>query len=465
MRITVNIFKGKEMTVIAPTYCETLDMAYVANGLKPLNLTGGCFTGYAVANDLGFGETVGGGAALMLGGSLVFKTAKGIVWVPKWTYQNYGNYRNALRDAKTGWIERNFGANVKAKRQLFMNGVKGSGFWGGFANANKLTELQSLENELASKTGFKIGFSKKKYLELRKAGKTKEATAYLKKFKDPMKAKLSKINCYKKAKQLLKEINAGRANGTLKGQDLRNAISKLDKELANADKEALKFDVKPTSRLGKIKAGLGKYTGAKALNGALTKGAASESMAIRGASKAAKGFVKGGGALTAAIEFGLEVPDIIKTFRECGTTSGWKQVGKSATVAVASGAGYAAGAWAGGKLGAAIGSCFGPLGTVVGGVIGVACGLATSWLCSTLAKKAVGKSELDKKKETDALNTAREAKKDPEKMKELLAAYESVINNREEMLAEGIEDNTNNNQEYQYIYEQNSQPANFNYLS
>lgn len=426
------------------TYFDTLNMARALYGLGAIG------AGTASGLDVGFGTYVGGGTAMCVGLPLALKGAKGLVYdLPIWTYKNYGNYSDALKQVGKNLKEVNFGELVKSNRQFFTNGVKGNGFFGGFRNAYNITRLQELERAIP--TDISTGFDKAKYYKL-KAENPTEAAEYLKKFQEAKKAKISKVNCYKAAQEKVKAIRDGIKNGTLKGKNLQQAIGELDRALVEADKEALKYSAKPATKFAKFKAALGKYSGAKAVSNALTKGAASSNTAARLASKGAKNFIKGGGALTAAVEFGFEVPNIIKTFRECGTGSGLKQVGKSATVAVASGVGYAAGAWAGGKLGAVIGTCIGgPIGTVVGGAIGIACGLIGSWLCGKAARAAVGKSEIEKKNSQTATQVAQEACMDPKKMEELVAAYEQTLAEREQMLQEGVADEQTCPQDNTYV--------------
>ena len=416
------------------TYFQLLNMSREMYGLGAI----GAGAGQHVTDD--FGTYVGGGTAFCVGLPLAFKGAKGVIWdMPKWAIKNHGNYAEAFKATRQNWKEINFGEAVKAKRNFLINGAKGNGIFGGIRNMYNIQRLQKLEGAIPK--DIKTGFDKSKYYKLKQAGKLDEAEAYLKKFKEQKTAKINKNEIYKPAKEKIAEIKNGIKNKTLKGKDLQKAVSELDKTIAKCDKEALSHNIKPTSKLGKIKAGLSKYSGAKAVNSALTKGIASNSKAISGMSKAAKGFIKGGGAITAAVEFGFEVPEIIQTFKECGTGKGMKQIGKSATVAVASGAGYAAGAALGGKIGAAVGTCIGgPIGTVVGGAIGIACGLIGSWICGKVAKEIVGKSEIAKKQEKDAMDLTKTAYEDPAKQKELLDAYEQMINQRDEMVEEGVED-------------------------
>lgn len=413
----------------ADIYFKSYEMANALYAGAGLNLTNS------------FGSYVGGGTAVCVGLPLAIKGAKGIVWdIPRWGYKNYGNYGEAFKAAGQNWKEVNFGTAVKAQRNYFINGVKGSGFFGGIRNTWNLTSLQELERHIPIDKN--SGFSKTKYFELKNAGKTEEAAAYLKKSQDIKKAKVNKIDCYKNAKNKLAEIKKGIKNGTLKGKNLGKAISELDALCAKADVEALKITAKPASKLAKFKAALGKYSGAKAVNGALTKGAASSTKSIRYACKGAKSFVKGGGALTAGIEFAFEVPGIIESFRR-SNSDGWEHTGKAAAVAVASGVGYWAGAAAGAKLGAAVGTCIGgPIGTVVGGAIGIACGLVGSWLASKGAKAVVGKYGQEKYQKEQAKNTAKEATLDPQKYNELLEAYEKLISGRQEMIQDGAVEST-----------------------
>ena len=418
------------------SYFEALNMSRALYGLGPL----GAGTASGLNED--FETYVGGGTAICVGLPLALKGGKAVIWdVPKWAVKNRGNYSEAFKTTTANWKAANLAK--QAKNQAFINGIKGNGFLGGIRNINSLTKLEALERSIP--TDKSVNFDRKKYEKLKKENPEK-AEKYLKKFKEAKEAKVEKINVYKEAKEKVKRIKEGIKSGKLKGKDLQKAVLELDKAVAEADKAALSIKAKPTSKLAKFKNAVSKYSGAKAANAALTKGAASNTKAVRVASKGAKNFVKGGGALTAAVEFGFEVPEIIQTFRECGSTAGWKQVGKSATVAVASGVGYAAGAWAGGKVGAAAGAAIGSVvpgignavGAVVGGAIGIACGLIGSWLCSKGARKLVGKSEIEKKKEQESTQVAIDACKDSKNMEELVLAYEQMINERDQMVQEGI---------------------------
>ncbi len=440
------------------SYFDMVNMSRAMYGLAPVG------AGAASGLNEDFGTYVGGGTAMCVGLPLAFKGGKALIWdAPKWAYNNFGDYRNAFKTGKEQWKTANLAK--QAKNKAFINTIKGNGFFGGIRNLHSVTELEKLEKAIPTDT--KVGFDKNKYQEL-KAKNPEKAEKYLKKFQDAKNAKVKKIKVYKDAKNKVKQIQEGIKNGSLKGKDLQKAVAELDKAVAEADKAALSIKAKPTSKLAKFKNAAGKYSGAKAANAALTKGAASNSTGVRIASKGAKNFIKGGGALTAAVEFGFEVPEIIQTFRECGSGAGWKQVGKSATVAVASGVGYAVGAWAGGKIGAAAGAAIGTVvpgvgnavGAVVGGAIGIACGLVGSWLCSKGARKLVGKSEIEKAKEQEAQQVAIDAYNDPQKMEELVNAYEQMINERDQMVQEGIAEDEQENIELENIESTDIQPDN-----
>lgn len=122
-------------------------------------------------------------------------------------------------------------------------------------------------------------------------------------------------------------------------------------------------------------------------------------------------FNKGGAGTMAAFEFGIGcVTDVYPAFKNLGTGSGFKQLGKTAVKAAATGVGWWAGAAIGSKAGAAIGSAIGSavcpgLGTAVGAAIGFIGGALGSWLCGKLASKIVGPSEMElaQQKEIDQM--------------------------------------------------------------
>lgn len=413
----------------ALSYYEALNMSRELYGLKPVGFEDPLFKAAELL------ETVGYGAGLYVGVPLVFKGGKALVWdSPKWLYNNRGNYRGAFNSILTDYKTRC--ATFKAETNM----LRGKHWWQTVNNRSYWTELNKFESKC-----LETKFDPKYYQEL-KAKNAGKAEKYFNKYKNQR----LKTSCYKEAKAKIADIKAKVKSGKLKGSELRKALSEVDKLIGKGDISVQKLiesgKIKPTSKLGKIGANLKKYSGYNTMNKALTKGAQSSSKVISTGSKAVKGFVKGGGAVTAAIELAIETPEIIETYKTLGAGAGTKQLAKSATVAVASGAGYVAGAWAGGKIGAAVGAGIGTVvpgignvvGSIVGGAIGIACGLLGSWLAGKGAKALVGKSELEKAKEKEARNMAKAAIESPEKTQELIAAYEQVINNKDQLVQEGI---------------------------
>lgn len=375
------------------TYFDAVNMARAIEGLGPI--------GAGTANGLGadFGTTVVGGTALCVGGPLVLKGAwkgtRGIFYdIPKFAIKNYGQYGQAF-----GELYSNYKKNTSARRE---------------ANQKIYAD------------------AKKKLKEIRELIKNKK---------------------FKEAKTAFNELG--------------KLVKQGDAKLAEGIK-AGNITPKSGSRLAKIGSSLKKFTGidalSKGINNTIAKGAvegASKGAKIAaGGCKALKGFVKGGGALTALIEFGVDTYENWEIYKTGTTSEKLEQAGKSAAVAAGAGvgwwAGHAAGAALGGVAsaaiaGSAIGSVVPGLGTVIGAVIGIGCGLIGSWLGSKAAKAAVGPSVIEKKKQKAAIEQAREAQSDETKMKELVEAYQMMIDGREEMLAEGIDEQVTCPQDNTYV--------------
>lgn len=112
--------------------------------------------------------------------------------------------------------------------------------------------------------------------------------------------------------------------------------------------------------------------------------------------------------------------NVVPTFKQLGFKKGMKQLGKSTVKTVGSVAGWVAGSVAGSKLGAVIGAAVGN--SKVGAVIGAVAGKVGSYAVGTIGQhyaekgveKLLGKSELEKAKEEDALRIAQEAQNNPE---------------------------------------------------
>lgn len=404
----------------------------------------GVAAGAGAGIDLDFKTQVIGGTLLFGGAPIALKAAKGLVWdMPKWTCKNFGNYRKGFGEILT---------NYKASRdaiQSEINLLRGNNF---FQTANNRAIWKELNSRIPSANATSIGemleksFSKERYFKLRKENPAK-AAEYLKKFQDRKAIKQLKADCYKEAKAKIAEIK----RGNLTPKEIKVKLKEVDRLISQGDakvQELIKSgDIKPTSKLGRMGAKLKKYTGLNAMNNAIARGTQSSSATVRGLSKGAKCFVKSGGALTTAIEFAIETPTIIKTFKQQGAKSGFKQMGKSATVAAASGIGFAVGtkvgAIAGAKIGVGIGTFIGgPVGTFIGGTVGsllgMAAGLAGSYFASQGAKKLVGKSEIDKANTQKALAQCKEAGESPEKLEELVKAYTETISKRENLVAESM---------------------------
>lgn len=432
------------------SFYEALNMSRALYGLGPVG------AGVANGMDATLGQTVGYGTAMCVGLPLALKGGKALVWdTPKWLYNNHGNYRGAFNSILTNYKTKC--AAYKAETDM----LRGKHWWNTANNRSYWTELNNFEAKCLE-TKFDPA-----YYEQLKAQDAAKAEKYFKNYKNQR----LKTSCYKEAKGKIADIKAKVKSGRLKGSELKKALSEVDKLIGKGDNSVQKLiesgRIKPTSRLGKIGANIKKFSGYNALNRTLAKGAQSSSKALRLGSKAAKGFIKGGGALTAAIELAFETPEIIETYKKHGAGAGTKQLGKSAALATASGVGFAVGAKVGGiagvKVGAGIGTVIGgPIGTaiggIVGGAIGIACGLFCSWAAKEGVKMLVGPSEMEIANKKEARNMAKAAVESPEKAQELIAAYENMINQRDQLVQEGIneaavQDTTQPQYQQEYVQE------------
>ena len=334
---------------------------------------------------------------------LAWQTGKAALWTaPKWAWQNFGNYATAWNALQ----EKNKAAKDAIKY------LKGDNIFQTINNRSNYNSLLELEKKTAARPT---------YAEM---SATTKPSARAKLFNKSVKA-----TYYDEARKLIEEAKAKK----LTGKELREHLKKVDEAIAKADLEVHKAVksglIKPATKMGKAWAGVKKYTGYDAVNGALKKGAASSNKAVRTIAKGAKG----GGIATAAIGLAIETPEIIETYKKCGAGKGTKQLAKTTAVAAAEGVGYAVGAKvgaiAGAKLGATIGTCIGgPVGTAIGGAVGALVGVGTGILCSWLAGKGVkslmGKSELQKHNEAEAKKLAKNAKNSKEGKEKLLSEVE-----------------------------------------
>lgn len=340
---------------------------------------------------------------------IAFKAGKAALWtVPQWAYKNFGNYTSAWQELM---------AKNKASKDA-INYLKGNNIFETINNRSNYNSLLELEKNV--KTG--------KY--------------------------------YDEARKLIEEAKTKK----LTGKELKAHLKKVDEAIAKGDlavhKAITSGEIKPATLRGKAWAGVKKYTGYDAVNGALKKGATSSNKVVKSLAKGAKG----GGLATAAIGLAIETPEIIETYKKCGAGKGTKQLAKTTAIVAAEGVGYAVGAKvgaiAGAKVGATIGTCIGgPVGTAIGGAVGALIGVGTGILCSWAAGKGakaiVGKSEIEKQKEQQARKLAKNAIKSEEGKEKLLskveekskaeggctdeeviAAYEKLTNYKEEMIAE-----------------------------
>lgn len=334
---------------------------------------------------------------------LAWQTGKAALWTaPKWAWQNFGNYTTAWNALQ----EKNKAAKDAIKY------LKGDNIFQTINNRSNYNSLLELEKKTAARPT---------YAEM---SATTKPSARAKLFNKSVKA-----TYYDEARKLIEEAKTKK----LTGKELREHLKKVDEAIAKADLEVHKAVksglIKPATKMGKAWAGVKKYTGYDAVNGALKKGAASSNKAVRTIAKGAKG----GGIATAAIGLAIETPEIIETYKKCGAGKGTKQLAKTTAVVAAEGVGYAVGAKvgaiAGAKLGATIGTCIGgPVGTAIGGAVGALVGVGTGILCSWLAGKGVkslmGKSELQKHNEAEAKKLAKNAKNSKEGKEKLLSEVE-----------------------------------------
>ena len=327
-----------------------------------------------------------GGAVMALPTAL--KAGKGLVWdLPKWGYQNWGNYRPALNNV---WQNSMGQTNLYSANRAALKG----NFWSTVNNQSLKTQLRGLNLPTF-------------------ANGSNEA------------------HIYRDVNKLVKEIETN----NLKGKDLAKQIEKIKTANTKAKIELNKAkaanQVRSKTKIGKAASWVKTKSGVRALENKVLEGTLSSNKAVRTIAKGAKA---GGGMFV--ISAAIEAPNVVKTYKELGAGKGTKQLAKSTAVVAAETVGYVAGAKVGGvagaKIGATIGTCIGgPVGTAIGGavgtIIGVGCGLLGCWLAGKGARAVVGKDELTLAKEQQAEELAQEAKNDTEKQVALaLAAKENL---------------------------------------
>lgn len=374
---------------------------------------------------------------------IAFKAGKAALWTaPQWAYKNFGNYTSAWQELM---------AKNKASKDA-INYLKGNNILETINNRSNYNSLLELEKNLKTAPDYRTW-------------STLKTEAARQKFINQGR----KARYYDEARKLIEEAKSKK----LTGAELKAHLKKVDEAIAKADlavhKAITSGEIKPATLRGKAWAGVKKYTGYDAVNGALKKGATSSNKVVKTLAKGAKN----GGLATAAIGLAIETPEIIETYKKCGAGKGTKQLAKTTAVVAAEGVGYAVGAKvgaiAGAKVGATIGTCIGgPVGTAIGGAVGALIGVGTGILCSWAAgkgvKEMVGKSELEKHKEQQARKLAKDAVKSEEGKEKLLSkveekskaeggctdeevisAYEKLTADKEEMIAENNTNSTSKN--------------------
>ena len=303
----------------------------------------------------------------------------------KWLWNNKGNYSNAWEQVKNA-------QNIRVSEQA---GLKGANLLETVQNRIGNSALKKLEAQVAE-------VKPMNYNEFSQLSKKQQIKAN---------NKVLKLGYYKEVRELI-----AKAKGA-KGAELKAYLNQIDEAMAkaklNIHNAKVSGVIQTTGKTGKALRAVKDYTGITKLSGKSAELAVS-SKTFRTIAKGAKG-----NALFAGVAAIAEAPEIIETYKKCGVEKGTKQLGKTALVIGAEIGGYAAGSAAGAAIGAAIGTAACP---VIGTAIGAVCGIAVSCLTGWLARKAVGKSELQKQKEFDALNLGAKAKEDTNVRNELLAA-------------------------------------------
>lgn len=352
-----------------------------------------------------------------------WKLGKGVFWDgPKWLINNRGDYTNAWN---TYWAKRSAQNNAMKNSTAHL---KGKHLWNTVNNRSYWNELSHLEQQVTplSKQYGKL-FSWKDSLKIRFAAnrsKVKKELVRKRKLERRWQHRnvLRKAKIYKDARvdSLINEAKY------LQGKELKAKLKEIEAAKAQADltlhKAMSEGIIKPPTKWGRAWYGFKKYTGINAVNGLVKKGLASKNVLARGLAKG----VKSGGPLMAVFSLAMETPNLIKTYKTCGTAKGNKELAKTGAVVAAETVGYAVGAKVGGiagaKIGAGIGTFIGgPIGTAigaaVGGLIGVGCGIFASHYAGKRMRKLVGKSELDKHNEEVKEKLAKEAKTQKGKLK------------------------------------------------
>ena len=213
-------------------------------------------------------------------------------------------------------------------------------------------------------------------------------------------------NLYKAAQEAAEAVKANPANK----EALKNAASTFAKADAAAYAETTK---NATGVFAKTKKALGITKISQA-----TKNLSAKSPTFK---KCVDAYNNEAGTFMLVMQGGVEtLTNVVPTFKQLGAKRGFKQLGRSTAKTVASVAGWVAGSVVGSKLGAVVGAAVGN--NKVGAVVGAVASKVGSYAVGTVGQhyaekgveKVLGKSELEKAKEEEALRIAQAAQNDPE---------------------------------------------------
>ena len=230
---------------------------------------------------------------------------------------------------------------------------------------------------------------------------------------------------YKKAQTLAETAKANPTN--------KEVVKKAMSALAKADATSYaETTAKATGIFAKTK----KALGITKLNQA-TKNMAAKSPTFK---KCMDAYNNESGTFMLVVQGGVETfANVIPTFKKLGFKRGIKQLGRSVAKVVTGVAGWVAGSALGSKAGEVLGAAIGnkKIGAVIGAIAGQVGSYAVGTVGEHFANKAVtkvlGKSELEKAQEEEAVKLAQAAQNDPEVFDALVQqAAERLINEGED---------------------------------
>ena len=213
-------------------------------------------------------------------------------------------------------------------------------------------------------------------------------------------------NLYKAAQEAAEAVKANPAN--------KEALKKAASSFAKADAAAYAETAKnATGIFGKTKKALGitKVTQA-------TKNLSAKSPTFK---KCVDAYNNEAGTFMLVMQGGVEtLTNVVPTFKQLGAKRGFKQLGRSTAKTISSVAGWVAGSVVGSKLGSVVGAAVGN--NKVGAVVGAVASKVGSYAVGTIGQhyaekgveKVLGKSELEKAREEEAVRIAEEAQNNPE---------------------------------------------------